>query len=375
LRKTSISIDFFFLSLLLQWPITNKVSNLDREVQREFQREFHSSNVVSLFVLLTHHLAPARPPRIAGDWTDDRTPADEPFFPSINGVDNAVHRSAQPSTIAGRTVRGHVYHEPITYGNRRTEVVAFLNSKDPNPPPATRMANKILPNVQATMANVLVAIIEIFRYLAIAYIPKMILNNKVLCCQRSRPAAHVSSAKINLCAQLIKVMTFGVNATFPTLSTASFWEMAVDQTSLDFVAFACEFVATRLRSANYCMLASVVQLQQSNWDNFKKTIYRRTPFGIWSIAYAEHRNTNGSVKRQDVKITKGIFLPVAIYCTKMIDGFGDRLEGKAHFALEEEYNDDRWNTLVGDPLYPDGDDDDEDGDDDGGDGGDGDDEV
>ena len=341
--------------------------------------EFYSSNVVSLFVslfvLLIHHLAPARPPRIAGDWTDDRTPANEPFFPTIIGVDNAVHRPAQPSTIAGHIVRGRVNHVPITYGNRRTEVVAFLNSKDPNPPPATRMANKVLPYVHQTMQDVLVAIIEIFHFLAIAYIPDIILNNTVLCCQRSRPAYHVSSSKINLCAQLIKVKTFGVNANFPTLSSASSWDMTFDPSSLDFVAFACEFVATRLRSAHYCMQTTAVQLQQSNWDNFRKTIYRRTPFGIWSIAYAERRNTIGRVRRRDVRITKGVFLPVAIYCTKMIDGFGDRLEGKPHFALPQEYNDDRWNTLVGDPLYPDGEDEDDgdgDGDGDAGDDGDGD---
>jgi hypothetical protein len=63
------------------------------------------------------------------------------------------HQSAQAPRAAGQCVRGVANTTAITYGNRPAKVVAFLNSKDTTPPPATRKANRRLVNVGRTMAN------------------------------------------------------------------------------------------------------------------------------------------------------------------------------------------------------------------------------
>lgn len=164
-------------------------------------------------------IPPVRPPRIDGDWTDDRTPADELYFPSIAGV-NIVRRSAQAPTNVGRSVRGTENQTPITYGNRLTQVTAFLNSKDPTPPPMTRMANKMLPHVNRPMAAVLVDIIDFFHYLAVSTILSTILNNKAICGKNARPKEHLTTAKTNIIAQLIKIFTYGRDCGSPSLVVA-----------------------------------------------------------------------------------------------------------------------------------------------------------
>jgi hypothetical protein len=76
--------------------------------------------------------------------------------------------SAQVPRAAGQFIRGVVNTTNITYGNRHAEVVAFLNSKDPTPPPMTRMANRTLVNVRHAMADTLVFIIETIHYLLVS---------------------------------------------------------------------------------------------------------------------------------------------------------------------------------------------------------------
>ena len=80
--------------------------------------------------------AQPRPARIDGDWTDDRTPATELYFPSTVRANN-IRNSAIAPTDVGASVRGRENRTPITYGNRVAEVTSFLNSKDPTPPPWT----------------------------------------------------------------------------------------------------------------------------------------------------------------------------------------------------------------------------------------------
>jgi hypothetical protein len=80
------------------------------------------------------------PPQIAGDWTDGRVLATELYYPPL---DRTVvgRQSAQAPRAAEQFVRGVANTTAITYGNRRAKVVAFLNSKDTNPPPGTHMAD------------------------------------------------------------------------------------------------------------------------------------------------------------------------------------------------------------------------------------------
>ena len=143
--------------------------------------------------------AAARPARIDGVWTDDRTPAAELYFPSVVTA-HARRRSAQAPTNQGRIVRGVANVTPITYGNRVTEVTNFLNSKDAAPPPAVRKAAVTLPFVSRTMSQVLVAIIDAFHYLAIQTISAAILKKKSITGKNARPLPHVVTSKQNIMA-------------------------------------------------------------------------------------------------------------------------------------------------------------------------------
>ena len=69
---------------------------------------------------------PVRPPRQPGDWTDDRTPNDELFFPNAANTAN-VHPNAVPSAAATARVRGGRNYTPITYGNLVSEATTYLD--------------------------------------------------------------------------------------------------------------------------------------------------------------------------------------------------------------------------------------------------------
>jgi hypothetical protein len=120
------------------------------------------------------------PPRIAGNWTDRRVPVTELYYPPLD-LTAVGRQSAQAPRAAGQFVCGVANTTAITYGNRRAKVVAFLNSKDPTPPPATRMVDRRLVNVGHMMANTLVYIIECLHYLLVSSISECILTNRTIC--------------------------------------------------------------------------------------------------------------------------------------------------------------------------------------------------
>jgi len=293
---------------------------------------------------------PPRPPRIPGDWTDNRVPATELYYPPVERL-GAGRQSAQAPRAAGQFVRGVANTTAITYGNRREQVIAFLNSKDPTPPPETRMADRRLVNVRRTMADTLVYIIECLHYLLISVISESILTNSTICGKNSRPLPHLTATKVNVAAQVIKVATFGLDTAVDSLfqCRAAFSNANAD--GVRFSEYAIEFVVTRLSSADYTFQPPASALRQASWENFRKAITRRCDQGIWSNGYIERLMTRRRVKRTDSNIVKGVFAPVAIYCTKMIPNFGSLLNAKPHYMLRTEYVGGEWNRLVGQPMY------------------------
>ena len=112
--------------------------------------------------------APPRPNRVPGDWTDNRTPPDEAFFPRVTG-NRGTRRSAAPHA----TLRGAANTTVITYGNRREQATTYLNTHGP----AGGFATQQLQRSQTTAVDMLVSIIDIIRYLAIAFISPMVAAN------------------------------------------------------------------------------------------------------------------------------------------------------------------------------------------------------
>jgi hypothetical protein len=290
--------------------------------------------------------AVARPPRIEGDWTDDRTPVAEHFYPPMAEAHAADcrtnRRSSVPSALPNRVVRGRANHIAITYGNRRQQARAHLGNS----------AGLILPFVNKSMEDVLVDIVDVLRMLFVAVIPSVILANKTLGNQSSRPKDHVAKSKGNIAAQIIKIFSFGLGCNYESLL------VAITQTDSSrtarFVRAAVAFVCGRLNSADYDVNIPSHRVTSYVWPNFIKVVNRRADHGVWSARYVQNVITRGQIMtRTDAMMTKGVFMTVAIYCEKMIDGFASRLDGKPHHMMRSEYEGDMWNRLVGTKLYVD----------------------
>ena len=65
-----------------------------------------------------------RPPRLVGDWEDDRTPDDEPFYPPKQGLANPRNQRRGGLQIERRSSL-----PPLTYGNRREQCQAWIVDK------------------------------------------------------------------------------------------------------------------------------------------------------------------------------------------------------------------------------------------------------
>jgi hypothetical protein len=279
---------------------------------------------------------------------DSRVLATELYYLPLDRT--AVGRqSAQAPRAAGEFVRSVANTTVITYCNGHDEVIAFLNSKDPTPPPATRMADRCLVNVGRTMANTLVYIIECLHYLLVLGTSERILTNRTICGKNSRPDHHVNTAKVQMAAQVIKVATFGLDTCVDCLFQCKGEFSSPD--SVLFLEYAIEFIVTRLSSVEYKFQPSSHELRSANWDNFGKAISCRCRHGIWSNEYVERLIARRLVKKADATIVKGVFAPVAIYCTKLIPSFRSLLNNKPHYMHRTEYVGDAWNRLVGEAMY------------------------
>jgi hypothetical protein len=293
---------------------------------------------------------PARPPIYPGDWTDDRTPVDELFYPPVDDVemqDRRSRRSSCPSAATDRQIRGVANQVPITYGNRITEARAYLIHKGGTP----GYADTILPFVNRTMVDVLVNIIEILHLLFVSVIPGIILGHKTFGQGESRPNSHLQTAKANIAAQVIKVLSYGLNSNFESLRAAS--QHAKSPVTNRFALYAVSFLYDRLRSSDYDTQFNCQKLITSIWPNFWKAITRRARQGVWSSDYVEGIIFRNRISRQDSKITKGIYKIVAIYCEKLSQDFPAMIDGKSHHMLSREYEGDLWKRLVGEALYVD----------------------
>jgi hypothetical protein len=159
-------------------------------------------------------------------------------------------QSAQAPRAAGQFVCGVANTTAITYSNHCAEVVAFLNSKDTTPPPAMRMADRCLVNVGRTMANTLVVyIMECLHYLLVSGISERILTNRMICGKNSRPDPHVNTAKVQMAAQVIKVVTFGLDTSVECLFQCKGTFSSPD--SVLFLEYAIEFLVTHLSWVEY----------------------------------------------------------------------------------------------------------------------------
>ena len=286
----------------------------------------------------------ARPPRIQGDWTDDRTPADEHFYPPMavaHAADRRNHRrSSNASLVPDRVVRGRTNRVAITYGNRRQQASAYLgNSRD-----------HILPFVNKSMVDVLVEIIDALHMLFVAVIPSVILSNRTLGNQASRPKAHLARSKGNIASQIIKVFSFGLGCGYDSLNITI---SDTDSTpTARFVRAAVAFVCERLHSPDYDVVLQPGRVMSYMWPYYVKVVYRRAASGVWSPTYVQNVITRGQIMtRMDAQMTKGVYMMVAIYCEKMIDGFAGKLDGQPHHMMRTEYEGDMWNRLVGTMLY------------------------
>jgi hypothetical protein len=264
--------------------------------------------------------------------------------------DRRSRRSSRPSAATDRQIRGVANQVPITYGNRITEARAYLNRKGGTP----NYANTILPFVNRTMLDVLVNIIEILHLLFVSVIPGIILGHKTFGQGESRPIFHLQTAKKNIAAQVIKVLSYGLNSNFESLRNAA--QEAKSPVTSQFVLHTITFLYDRLRSSDYDTKFERQKLFTSVWPNFWKAITRRTKLGVWSSAYVEAIIFRGRISRQDSKITKGVYRIVAIYCEKLSQDFPAMIDGKSHHMLAPEYEGDLWKRLVGDALYVDKDD-------------------
>jgi hypothetical protein len=211
------------------------------------------------------------------------------------------------------------------------------------------MANRRLDNVGRTMANTLVYIIECLHYLLVSGIFKRIPTNRTTSGKNSRPDSHVNTAKVQMAAQVIKVVTFGLDTSVDCLFHCKGTFSSPD--SVLFLEYAIEFLVTRLSLVEYKFQPSAHKLCSANWDNFGKAIAHRCRHGIWSNEYVECFIARRRVKKADATIVKGVFAPVVIYCTKLISNFRSLLNNKPHYMHRTEYVGGQWNRLVGEAMY------------------------
>ena len=80
-------------------------------------------------------------------------------------------------------------------------------------------------------------------------------------------------------------------------------------------------------------------------------IVRRAKHAIWRNNYTSRLAKKNRVTRADSHIVKGVFLPVAIYCYKLIPNVAKKFDGKPMYCNRPEYVADNWDRLVGEPLY------------------------
>jgi hypothetical protein len=159
----------------------------------------------------------------------------------------------------------------------------------------------------------------------------------------------LETAKVQIVAQIIKVATFGLDVLVESIFAA--FRCGYDSASTNFALYAIELICTRISSEEYGFQPLAFTLRTANWDNLKKAIFRCCARGVWSNGYVKRLVNHSRVKRTDSDIVRGVFAPVAIYCTKLIPEFDAHLNGKRHHMLRTEYSrGDAWNRLVGDPL-------------------------
>ena len=287
--------------------------------------------------------AAAQPDMIPNDWMDVRTENTERYYPEST-TNGTPRKSARGSKVVGTVVRGHTNTTPITYGNVAGQVSSFLNSKDRDPPPSTRMAERILPSNNMTMRLTLIKIVKLFHMLAVASISPIVLQNDALGKKR-RPQNHLATAKINIMARLIVVVTMGTSTNMDSLSELTAGIVR------GFVKYALEFITKRLSSSEYGFTPSIHDLTTAKWSNFKKTIKRRAEGGMWSNAYCENLVSGNKVTAKDGQIVNGVFDIVGVYCYKMWDKFHSHVANKAIYMLPAEYEGAIWGQKVGELLY------------------------
>ena len=298
--------------------------------------------------------APVRPPRQPGDWTDDRTPNDELFFPNAANTAN-VHPNAVPSAAATARVRGGRNYTPITYGNLVSEATTYLddvgNTIDNAHNGGANYSTRILGTVQRTMVDTLVLITKILHYIFMQYVPDDLLQDKNLFQAGSRPGAHLHSTKVNFASRVIIVCVFGKSCNTPTITQAC--RARNEHNDLHFCSIACKWIEQRLKSKFYnCVLRSA-DIVKSNWPNTIKALKRRAENGVWSISYLRELVRDDNVSEASYMITQGIFMPYAIYCDKLIPGATLWWDDQPHFMLSAEYNgaESPWVLLRGEQLF------------------------
>jgi hypothetical protein len=102
---------------------------------------------------------------------------------------------------------------------------------------------------------------------------------------------------------------------------------------------------------DYKFQPSAHELRSANWDNFGKAISRRCRYGFWSNEYVERLIVCRRIKKADANIIKGVFAPVAIYCTQWIPNFRSLSNNKPHNMHRTVYVGGQWNRLVGEAMY------------------------
>jgi hypothetical protein len=185
-----------------------------------------------------------RPLAIAGDWMDNRVNAVELHQMELllDGNRHKYKELMDSSFVVLSTPQ-------ITYGNCRTEVVAILNSKDPTPPLAIRMADRHLVNVRRTMVDTLVLIIDCIHYLLVSKFVGSILANPFIYGRQGGPGPHLETAKVQIVAPIIKSGTFGVDTLMESPFAAT--PCGYDLDSIDFSLYAIMFIWTRISSEQY----------------------------------------------------------------------------------------------------------------------------
>ncbi|KAL3943033.1 MAG: hypothetical protein SGARI_000076 [Bacillariaceae sp.] len=226
-------------------------------------------------------VAPRRA-RIIGDWTDDRTPATNPFFPPWRGR-KAVRADAANAAGYG----GRQQTTAITYGNLQDEATAFLNAADGAP---HNFATRVVSRFGLTTISILCLIVQ-------------------------------TTSKINIVARVIMVLVYGIGTTIDSIDAAQ----REDSTSVAarLARYAVDFFATRLNSSRFDMDIRATQYKGAKWSNWLKAIRRRAGQGVWGNGYCRAHIRDKSVVNSDYQVTQGVFFPVALYCNKLIPSFVD----------------------------------------------------